>query len=155
MEPFSASAIFAGINSAFRFTEFAIRISEVRTENEVFVRTIQVVRNDLLETERLLGLKPIQIKLMRTPSKFEWIKGAIFSTKSALNEIGKWVERARMDQQATGAVKFETRVRWIFNDHEKPPNRKTELSTCHQQLSNVLNYLILLEEVPLSVNPPS
>lgn len=155
MEPFSVSAVFACINSAFKFAEYAVRVAEVGTENEVFVRTIQVVRNDLNETERLLGLKSVQTKLISTPFKLQWIKGAIHSTKSALNEIGRWVERARGEQQAMGSVKFETRVRWVFNDHEKLVNRQAELSTCHQQLSNVLSYLIPLEEAISTTEPPT
>ncbi|KAF2183184.1 hypothetical protein K469DRAFT_584120, partial [Zopfia rhizophila CBS 207.26] len=155
MEPFSTSAIFAGINTAFKFAEFAVRIAEVGTENEVFVRMIQVVREDLNETERLLNVASVRSKLTSTPGKLPWIKAAINSTKASLNDIGKWVERARVDQQTTGAVRFETRVRWVFNDHEKLLNRKMELSTCHQQLSNVLSYLIQLEDVSSNLEPPT
>lgn len=153
MDPFSL--FFSGLHSIFAFADFAVRVGEVSSENEVFVRTIQVVRNDLNETERLLGIKSIQTKLISTPQKLEWIKGAIYSTKSALNEIGKWVERARVDQEALGKVKFENKVRWVFNDHEKLLNRKTELLACHQQLSNVLSFLVPLEDVAAGVEPPT
>ena len=155
MEPVSAGAIFAGINSCLKFAEYAVRIAKVGTENEVFVRTIQVVRSDLSEVERLLGVKSVQSKLISIPAKLKWIQSSIHSTKSALNDIGMWVERARVDQQATGSVKFETRVRWVFNDHEKLINRQNELSTCHQQLSNVLSFLIPLEEVTVTADPPT
>jgi hypothetical protein len=155
MEPFSASAIFAGINSAFRFAEYAVRIAEVGTENEVFVRTIQVVRNDLEEVQRLLSVASVQKRLTGIPAKLAWIKTAIHSTRTALFEIGRWVERARVDQQAIGTVRFETRVRWVFNDHEKLLNRQTELSACHQQLSSILTFLTPLEEILPSTDPPS
>jgi hypothetical protein len=155
MEPFSAGAIFAGINSAFKFAEYAVRIAEVGTENEVFVRTIQVVRNDLDEVQRLLSVESVQRKLIRIPAKLAWIKGAVHSTRAALHEIGRWVERARVDQQATGTVRFETRVRWVFNDHEKLLNRQTELSACHQQLSSILAFLTPLEEILPTSEPPS
>ncbi|KAF2476932.1 uncharacterized protein BDR25DRAFT_309270 [Lindgomyces ingoldianus] len=152
MEP---TAIFAALNSAVKFAELLVRVVEVRTENDVFVRTIQIVRNDLNEVERLLGIESVQKKLTAVPGKFEWIGGAIISTKSALSDIAKWVERARVDQQATGTVRLDTRIRWVFNDHEKLINRQTELSTCHQQLSNVLNFLNPLEEIPTSSAPPT
>lgn len=155
MEPISATAVFACINTCFKFAEYAVRVAEVGTENEVFVRTIQVVRNDLNETERLLLTKSIQAKLISTPYKLQWIKNSVHSTKSALNEIGRWVEKARGEQHATGSIKFETRVRWVFNDHEKLINRQHELSMCHQQLSNVLNYLIPLEEPEVTAEPPT
>lgn len=154
MEPFSTSAIFAGINSAFKFAEFAVRIAEVGTENDVFVRTIQVVRTDLTEAQRLLSCQSIQRKLKCNPAKLAWIKSSINNTRNALFEIGRWVERARADQQATGTIKLETRIRWVFNDHEKLINRQTELSACHQQLSNVLAYLIPLEELEVTPDKP-
>jgi hypothetical protein len=153
MDPISL--FLSGLQSIFTFADFAIRISDVSSENEVFVRTIQVVRNDLNETERLLGIRSIQTKLISTPQKLEWIKAAIYSTKFALNEIGKWVERARVDQEVLGKVKFENKVRWIFNDQDKLFSRKTELSACHQQLSNVLTFLVPLEEVAAGEEPPT
>lgn len=147
MDPFSAG-MFASIGSAFKFADVAVRIAEVGSENAVFVRTIYVVRSDLEEVERLLSLESVQKKITATPGKLPWIKTAIHNTRYALNEIGKWVERARVEQESTGSIKFDTRVRWVFSDHEKLLNRKTELSTCHQQLSNILGYLIGLEVAP-------
>jgi hypothetical protein len=144
MDPLSAG-MFASIGSAFKFADVAVRIAEVGSENAVFVRTIYVVRSDLEEVERLLSLEPVRKKLAATPGKLPWIKNALQNTRYALNEIGKWVERARVEQESTGSIKFDTRVRWVFSDHEKLVNRKTELSTCHQQLSNILGYLIGLE----------
>lgn len=152
MDPLSAG-VFASIGSAFKFADIAVRIADVGSENAVFVRTICVVRSDLEEVERLLSLDAVQKKLTGTPGKLPWIKSSIQNTKCALNEIGKWVERARVEHEVTGYIKFETRVRWVFNDHEKLLNRKTELLTCHQQLSNVLGYLTCLEGVP--TNPVS
>lgn len=148
MDPLSAG-VFASIGSAFKFADVAVRIAEVGSENAVFVRAICVVRSDLEEVERLLSLESVLIKLNGTPGKLPWVKVAIQNTRCALNEIGKWVERARVEQETTGSIKFDTRVRWVFNDHEKLLNRKTELSTCHQQLSNVLGYLTGLEDMPV------
>lgn len=147
MDPLSAG-IFASIGSAFKFADVAIRIAEVGSENAVFVRTIYVVRSDLEEVERLLSLESVRNKLTATSGKLPWIKTAIHNTKYALNEIGRWVERARVEQESTGSIKFDTRVRWVFSDHEKLLNRKTELSTCHQQLSNILGFLTGLEVAP-------
>ena len=153
-EPISIGAIFASISSAFKFADLAIRVAEVGSENEVFVRTIRVVRDDLNEVERLLNADSVQRKVTSIPGKLPWVRSAIMNTKSALNEIGRWVERARSEQESTGNISFETRVRWVFNDHEKLMNRKTELSTCHQQLSNVLSYLIRLEDIPVTPEAP-
>lgn len=148
MDPLSAS-LFTSIGSAFKFADVAVRVAEVGSENAVFVRAIQVVRSDLEEVERLLSQTSVQQKLALTYGKIHWIKTAIKNTRNALNEIGRWVERARVEQESTGSIRFDTRVRWVFSDHEKLVNRKIELSTCHQQLSNVLGYLIGLEGAPV------
>jgi hypothetical protein len=148
MDPLSAS-LFTSIGSAFKFADVAVRVAEVGSENAVFVRAIQVVRSDLEEVERLLSQTSVQQKLAQTYEKIHWIKTAIKNTRNALNEIGRWVERARVEQESTGSIRFDTRVRWVFSDHEKLVNRKIELSTCHQQLSNVLGYLIGLEGAPV------
>ena len=148
MDPLSAS-LFTSIGSAFKFADVAVRVAEVGSENAVFVRAIQVVRSDLEEVERLLSQKSVQQKLVLIDGKIHWIKTAIKNTRNALNEIGRWVERARVEQESTGSIRFDTRVRWVFSDHEKLLNRKLELSTCHQQLSNVLGYLVGLEGAPV------
>ncbi|KAK7177765.1 hypothetical protein PSPO01_16186 [Paraphaeosphaeria sporulosa] len=155
MEPFSAGVVFASIGSAFKFADLAVRFAEVGSENEVFVRTIHVVREDLNEVNRLLSLESIREKLASNPGKLSWIRSAVTNTKTALNDIGKAIERVRAEKQATGSVKFETRVRWVFSDHEKILNRTSELRTCHQQLSSALSYLAPLEGILHSVEPPA
>lgn len=148
-DPISIGAIFAGIGSAFRVADVAIRIAEVATENEVFVRAIRVVREDLNEVERILSIVSVQLRLNATPNKLPWINSAVNNTKSALEDIGRLVERTRAEQEATGKVQLDTRVKWVFNDHERLLNRTTELTTCHQQLSNVLSYLTHFEDLPV------
>ncbi|OCK81386.1 hypothetical protein K432DRAFT_295698 [Lepidopterella palustris CBS 459.81] len=158
MDPISAGAAFGFINSAFKFSEFAVRLYEVGSENEVFVRLIQRVRKDLEETERVLHVESVKRKLSSTPGKLPWVMSAIHSTKQALDDIGRWVERVRADKEGYGTVSFENRVRWVFNDHEKLVNRSMELATCHQTLSTVLAYLSPLEEASAAAAdaaPPS
>ncbi|KAH9863881.1 hypothetical protein J1614_009813 [Plenodomus biglobosus] len=148
-EPFGLSAIFASVGSALKVAEVAVRIAEVGSENDVFVRMIRNVRDSLAEVERLLSHDQVQTRLVETPGKIPWIQRTINSSKSALDDIGRWVERARAEQESTGSIHFTTRVRWILNSHEKLVNRTAELGTCHQQLSIVLNYLTPLESVSL------
>ncbi|KAI8933609.1 hypothetical protein NX059_009337 [Plenodomus lindquistii] len=147
-EPFTLSTVFASVGSALKVADVAVRIAEVGSENDVFVRMIHNVRDSLAEVERLLNSGSVRTKLAETPAKVPWIQRTINSSRSALNDIGRWVERARAEQQSTGSIQFTTRVRWILNDHEKLVNRTAELNTCHQQLSTVLNYLTPLESAP-------
>jgi len=122
----------------------------------VFVRMIQRVRLDLEETERLLCVPSVKEKLISTPGKLPWIKGVVISAKSALIDIGRWVERVRADKEGYGSISWENRVRWVFNDHDKLVTRRMELGTCHQALSTVLLYLAPLEktETPVDAAPP-
>ena len=155
-DPISTAAVFAFLNSAFKFSEYAVKLYSVDSENGVFVRMIQRVRLDLEETERLVHSPSVKSKLITTPGKLPWIKGVILSTKSALNEIGRWVERVRSDKEGYGRISWENRVRWVFNDNDKLVNRRMELGTCHQALSTVLAYLTPLEQAatPLTAEPP-
>ncbi|KAG4411344.1 hypothetical protein IFR04_015530 [Cadophora malorum] len=141
MADLGAGAIFGAINTAFKFSEFAIELAEVGSENNVFVRTIQRVRLDLNEAERLLRVPAIRASLENNPQKSFWIQQAIHSTKSALNDIGLFVERVRSDQDRDETVSFINRVRWVLNDHGKLENRRSELATCHQSLATVLSTL--------------
>lgn len=151
MDPFTAmgSVPFAGIASCFKLVEFGQHLSEVGPESQVFIRLIQIVRSDLQETERLSSVPAVRRRIERTPRKIEWIESALRNTKFALNEIGRWVEDARVDQQSRGSVQFQTRVRWVLQDHDKVVSRQAELAACHQQLSNVLSYLVPLEDDPV------
>jgi hypothetical protein len=155
-DPISVGAAFAFLNSAFKLSEFAVKLYGVESENGVFVRMIQRVRLDLEETERLISVPSVKNKLISTPGKLPWIKGKITSTKSALNEIGRWVERVRSDKEGYGSVSWENRVRWVFNDQDKLVNRRMELAACHQTLSTVLAYLTPLEltKAPIDAGPP-
>jgi hypothetical protein len=154
MTDLGAGAIFGAINSAFKFSEFVIALNEVGRENNVFVRTIQRVKFDLEETERLLHLPEVKAALAKQPAKIPWINEAIVSTKTALNEIGKYVERARSDEARDGSIGFAVRVRWVLNDHDKLENRRMELNACHLTLSNVLTMLQRLESIePFSTVP--
>jgi hypothetical protein len=155
-DPISATAAFAFLNSAFKLSEYAIKLYGVESENGVFVRMIQRVRLDLEEVERLLSSPSVNRKLLSIPGKLNWIKGVILSAKAALNDIGRWVDRVRADKVGYGSVSWENRIRWVFNDHDKLVNRRMELGTSHQALSTVLVYLAPLEEAeaPADAGPP-
>jgi hypothetical protein len=146
-EPVSTAAVFAFLNSCFKFAEYAVKLYGVESENWVFVRLIKLVQLDLEETERLLTVPTVTKKLKVTPEKWRWIRESITSAKASLNEIGKWVEPVRGEQVAYGSVSFRTKVKWIFNDHDKLLTRSAQLKTTHQTLSNMLIFLAPLEDL--------
>ncbi|KAG9239685.1 hypothetical protein BJ875DRAFT_365002, partial [Amylocarpus encephaloides] len=85
--------IFAFLNSAIKFSEYAVKLCAVGSENGVFVRLILRVRNDVEEVERLISTPSVKKTLISTPGKLLYIKNVILSTKTSLNDIGRWVDR--------------------------------------------------------------
>jgi hypothetical protein len=80
---------------------------------------------------------------------------AIKNTNSALEETGNWVDRMNADQPSPGSVQANGRFHGTLPDHRQLPSRKTELMACHQQLSNVLNFLTRLEDLSTAQEPPT
>lgn len=140
-----AGSAFSAINSCFMLADFVIAVREVGSENEVFVRTIQRVRLDLEEIERLMRIPSVKLVLSKSPGQLEYIKHAIHTTKNALNEIGLYVERVRSDNDRDGEISFAHKVRWVLKDHGKLENRRSELAACHQALTTVLGTLHPIE----------
>lgn len=140
-----AGPAFSAIGVLFKLVDFMLAVKEVESENEVFIRTIQRVRYDLEETERLLRIPAIDTILLKAPGQCGYIKNAIYTTKTALNEIGLYVERVRSDLEREGEVTFAHKIRWVLNDHAKLENRRSELAACHLALTTVLNILHPLE----------
>jgi hypothetical protein len=137
--------IFSAINSLIKACEIAYKLAEVSDESAVFVRNILRVRDDLQETERLIFCPQIKAQLHDLPDKRRWINDVLRDTKEALNEVGKYVERARSDKERDGTVSLITRWQWVMSDHDKLNNRREQLSTCHRSLGMVLSFLIPLE----------
>jgi hypothetical protein len=137
--------VFGAINSLIKACELAFKLSEVSEESAVFLRTILRVRDDITETERLLSCLQVKAHLERLPEKRKWIKDTIVDTKKSMNEIGKYVERARNEKDREGTISLTTRWQWVLSAHDKLDNRREELSACHRSLGNILNFLIPLE----------
>ncbi|KAF2805766.1 uncharacterized protein BDZ99DRAFT_501901 [Mytilinidion resinicola] len=136
---------FSGINTLWKFSEFVIRLNDVDAENSISVRTIQNVRSDLFECERLLHQPSIRASFDQNPDKRRWIEGNIYGTKCALNEIGLYVERKRSDKERDGMISFGHRVAWVLADGEKLDSWRMEMSACQQSLTLVLGQLHQLE----------
>ena len=117
---------------------------EVNDKTGVFIRIIDVVRDNLRESERLLSLKYIYARLIKNPPKLAWAKKSLENTKFSLSDIGKWVERARVEKE-TKRIEFKTRVLWVIKDYKKVTTRTKQLLVCYQQLLLVLTCLTSLE----------
>jgi hypothetical protein len=144
--------MFANIGNTFRFADVAKHSAEAEHERGIFIHTIHVAREDLQEAERLISTESVYNKLTATPQNLLWTQGTISNAKITVDEIGKWIERAGIGNEATGSHRFDTRIRRIFSDPEKLLHRKNDLLACHQQLSIVLGHLARLEDLPNADN---
>lgn len=152
-------ASLAGIaGGTYKFAEFLTkvkRLHDVGGENAVFVRISENVRNDLRETERLLHLRDVKEALRTKPSRVRWIQSTIGRVRSVLEDMDKYTGRVDEDVEkrqnrwfglgwGTG-VKLRHRLRWVLDEHEKLDNRTLELSTVHQSLMSVMEFLAQFE----------
>lgn len=131
---------------AFRFADLAIHSANAGSESESFLRTIQIVRNDLDMVGRLLEVNAVQARLAHLPERYPWIMTTIISTTSALDEIGNWVENMSIQQQNKPS-RHSHQLPYNLQDSERLAIRKTELTACHRQLSNVLSFLNRLDDL--------
>lgn len=115
-DPLSITPVPVSLNNVTKFSAKAARLYPADSEIGVFVRMILTVQQDLEEAERLVSVSSVRAQLIDTPTKLPWINGVIISTKSALNEISRWVESIRGDKERFESVTWENRIRWAFND---------------------------------------
>jgi hypothetical protein len=106
---------FAAINTCFKLIDFCMKIKDVSIENQVFLRLIQRVRNDLEEAFRLMRVPAVQGHFHADPGKQAHIEDCILSVKKALESIGKFVESVRLDQERNGTIGMLNRVEWVVS----------------------------------------
>lgn len=128
----SAGTIFSAIGTTFKLAEFCLALKDVDEDNRVFLTLIDRVRKDLDEALRERREKEAILKNM--PSKRAWIDDSIVDAKRALNDIGTYVESARVDVEQGKAVTLKHRFEWVLNNRQKFITREMALATCHKSL---------------------
>ncbi|CAG8951681.1 hypothetical protein HYFRA_00005481 [Hymenoscyphus fraxineus] len=134
------------INSAFKLSDHAGRVHESESDSGAFEGTIEGVRHDLTEVERLLVLDSVKRGLMNAPGRLSYIQNIVVNAKKTLQEIETMKDSTRSEKGGIRRMSFENRSRWIFNDHGKLVNQELQLSTCQQDLSSLLALLIALDQ---------
>lgn len=129
---------FSAINTTFRLAEFCLALKEVESENLVFLKLISRVRKDLDEAYRERREKETALKTS-LPRKIEWIDNVILDAKNALNDIGIFIERPRIDVEEGKSVSLKHRFEWVLMNHQKFVSRQLLLATCHQSLLAAIN----------------
>lgn len=135
---------FSAINTTFKLAEFCLALKEVESENLVFLKLISRVRKDLDEAYRERREKETALK-SNLPRKIEWIDNTILDAKNALNDIGIFIERPRIDVEEGKSVSLKHRFEWVLMNHQKFVSRQWLLATCHESL---LAAITTMERVP-------
>jgi hypothetical protein len=151
----SAGALISAAAAAYKVGEAVLhlrKLHDVGEENAVFVRMVERVRLDLMETERLTSIYEVKIALQRSPEKVEWIKQTITRCRIAMEEKAKWTESVRKGVEGGKSLSLRKRIWWVLEEHEKLENRRMELAMCHLGLLQVINFLGPLE--PLACCQP-
>jgi hypothetical protein len=91
--------IFSSIGTAIKLADFCAKVKDVPVENKVFLRLIQGVRDDLEEISRLLRIDGVKSRLELYPGRKRYVEGTIVRVKDALNDIAKYVESVRRDEE--------------------------------------------------------
>ncbi|KAL8901350.1 MAG: hypothetical protein Q9207_005245 [Kuettlingeria erythrocarpa] len=123
---------FSAIGTAIKLAEFCLRFREVGSENRVFLNLITRVRKDLDEALRERLEKAESLKAI--PDKRSWIDGVILDAQQEMNNIGRLVEDARVDEQQGKPVSLKHRFDWVLSNHQRFVTEERALATCHQSL---------------------
>lgn len=157
-DPFtiSAAGVFSAIGTTFKLAEFCLALKDVDEDNRVFLTLIDRVRKDL--NEALRERREKEAILNNMPSKRAWIDESIIDTKSALNNIGIYVESARVDVEQGKAVTLKHRFEWVLNNRQKFITREMALATCHKSLLLAIGAMHTLyafgAPMPMPMHPP-
>lgn len=150
---------FSAIGTAIKLAEFCLRFREVSSENRVFLNLIARVRKDVDEALRERHEKAEVLKII--PSKRSWIDGVILDAQQELNNIGRLVEDARVDEQQGKPVSLKHRFDWVLSNHQKFVTEERALATCHQSLLAAMTVMYNLTAPAeattsaLSLSPPA
>lgn len=143
-----AGTAISAVAGAYKFSEFAVKakaLHEVQHENEVFVRLLERVHSDLIETRRLVKLPAVEFALSKAPEKVAWINSVMKSTRHALELMEPYTENVQEDTADGGHVGIRHRFKWVLDEKHKLTAHNLELVACHQSLTQVLGFLAAME----------
>ncbi|KAL9046505.1 MAG: hypothetical protein Q9214_000674 [Letrouitia sp. 1 TL-2023] len=136
---------FSAVGTAIKLAELCLRLKDVSSENRVFLNLISCVRKDLDEALRERREKGPMLQSI--PEKKVWVDEKIRDTQTALNNIGRLVEDARIDEQHGKPVTLKHRFDWVLSNHQKFVTQERTLATHHRSL---LTAITAMQNLPVS-----
>ncbi|KAF2809351.1 uncharacterized protein BDZ99DRAFT_498742 [Mytilinidion resinicola] len=149
-----AGTAISAIAGTYKLSEFLVRakkLHEVGRENEVFMRLVRRVNEDLGETRRLVQLEEVEYALSTAPEKVAWINSVMKSTRGALERMMPLVEPVAADTEGGHHVGLRHRMKWVLDTKERLVNHNLELVACHNSLTQVLGFLAAMEPLACCV----
>lgn len=137
-------AIFSAINAAFNFAIVISQLQDVPEEARRFSSLINRVRLDYNESIRLLGHPIVEKRLASDDLERSYIHGTITSTKHALADIGRFVEKIRVqDNGGSGGVSYGRRCEWLWRYRSKVDSSERLLDTAHKSLMGAMQRMVM------------
>jgi hypothetical protein len=130
----SSSSIFTAISTIFGFSDFVSALNQVSEDNRIFISLIERVRYDVDEAFRLRRCRRVADHFGRFPKERTWIDGTIMDVQRSLNDLGLYVENAKVDLDSRVEVKMKNKFEWVLRNPQKLITRQIALSTCHHSL---------------------
>ena len=144
----SLGAAVSAAAGAYKVSEAAIKLRklrEVAEDQQVFLRLLRRVREDIIETKRLMGLRTVKVALTYNTEKKAWIESVVRSTEAAARLMSHRVAHVQKDLERSGHVGLWNRIRWVLEDHERLTQLSLELTASHLGLLEVLAFVAGLE----------
>ncbi|KIW01593.1 uncharacterized protein PV09_07065 [Verruconis gallopava] len=137
---FGVGSVFSGINAAFIFADFISKLNDVPEEARRFSTLIHRVRLDYYEALRLISHESVRSRFTKEPKSREYVYGTIKAVKSALADIGHFVERIRVqDESGKGTVTLSRKLEWLWKYRSKVDSSEKVLDTSHKSMLSAIH----------------
>lgn len=139
------SNVFSSLSTVFRFADFTASLNDVSSEIRVFVNLIQRVEKDWAEASRLRLSPAVWEYCEAWPDKKTWIDSILLDAQRSLNDIGEYIENARVTGDESGVARMKQKFEWVLSHHHRLLSRESALQTYHQSLMAATQIMAMVE----------
>jgi hypothetical protein len=136
---------FPSIATAFQFAEYVSSTNKRSSESQSLAILLHHVRQDVTEAARLYLSAAVSNFLDAWPDRKSWIDNILVDIRSALNEIGCYIESFRVVGDDGGAIGLRRRFEWMASHQKRLSTKQQLLSSSHQSLVTAINIMQTVE----------
>jgi len=144
---------FPSIATAFQFADYVSSTSKRSSESQSLAILLHRVRQDVTGAARLYLSAAVLNFLDAWPDRKSWIDNILVDIRSALNEIGCYIETFRVAGEDGGAIGLKRRFEWISGHQKRLSTKQQLLTTCHQSLVTAINIMQTVELCGVTSGP--